>query len=205
MKNFLSQLDWRYAVKAFDPSRKVSDEDLNKILDSIRMTPTSFGLQPYKVMTIQKQDLKDQIQKVSWDQPQVGTCSYLLVFCADTDVDKHIDGYLDIASHGDSEAREKMKGYEEMMRGALDRKTPDEKIFWAQKQIYIALGFAMAACAELQVDSCPMEGFSPADLDKVLELPESLKSTVMLPIGYRDEDPTREKVRFSEEELFEER
>ncbi|MCF7812588.1 NAD(P)H-dependent oxidoreductase [Candidatus Gracilibacteria bacterium] len=198
---FLDHLYWRHATKEFDPKKKVSEKNLQKILEAIRLTPTSFGLQPYHVIVITDQKLKEKIRTLSWDQPQVTTCSYLLVFCARTDSAQRIDQYLEIASEGKSEIREKLVGYEKMMRGSLGKMD----FHWASRQAYIAHGFALAACAELEIDSCPMEGFDPEKLDQLLELPEHFKSIVMLPIGYRKEDPKREKVRFGEEDLFEKR
>jgi nitroreductase len=200
--SFLSNLEWRFATKLFDTNKIVSDQDLQIILDSIRMTPTSFGLQPYHVQIITDQSEKDEIQKLSWNQPQIGTCSHLLVFLARTDVEQRIGDYARIASAGDDSIKEKLKGYLDMMKGALVGKPEEEILLWAVSQANIALGFAMAACAELRIDSCAMGGFDAAKLDVLLDLPEDLSSVVMLPIGYRTEDPKREKVRFGEEDLF---
>lgn len=199
---FLSQLDWRFAAKSFDPSSKVSEQHLQKIKDSIRMAPTSFGLQPFEVKIITDPNLLEKLKPHAWNQEQITSCSHLLVFCARTDVQTLIDRYFIEASGGKSEIREKMKGYEDMMHGALDSRSEADILLWAQKQIYIALGFAMAACAELKVDSCPIEGFVPKEFDTLLDLSKNLRSTVLLPIGSRTEDPRRAKVRVGEEEMF---
>lgn len=199
---FLQNLDWRHATKLFDTHKKVSDNDLATLKKAIAMTPTSFGLEPFHVKIITEQAIKDQIQPVSWNQPQVGTCSHLLVFCARTDVKARIDQYFDIASGGNADVREKMKGYEDMMRGYFADKDEVFVSQWARNQAYISHGFALAALAELQIDSCPMEGFDPTAVDKILDLPGHLKSVVMLPIGYRTEDPHHGKVRFPESDLF---
>ncbi len=198
---FLSQLHWRHATKTFDPEKSISKEDLQKIKDAILLAPTSYGLQPFKVHIITDQEIKNNIQAVAWNQPQVGTCSHLLVFCADPRVEDHIENYLTLASGDTPEGREALKGYEGMLNSFAESTDEAARWAWAKNQVYLAQGFALAACAELNLDSCPMEGFSSEDLDKILELPEYLKSTLLLPIGYRASDP-REKVRKSEEEVF---
>ena len=199
---FLSQLNWRHATKSFDPNKKVSDEDLEKIKDAIQMAPTSFGLQPFHVKIITAPAIRDQIRPVSWDQAQITDSSHLLVFCARTDAMSRIDGYMEIASGGNPEARGKLEMYENLMKGALEPRSPEELKHWADKQTYIAHGFALAACAELKIDSCPIEGFDPAAVDKILGLPENTQSVVLMPIGYRAEEPKHGKVRFPESDLF---
>jgi len=198
---FLSQLHWRHATKSFVPDKKISEADLQKIKDAMRLAPTSYGLQPFQVKIITDQNLKNKIQEVSWNQPQVGSCSHLLVFCADPRVEDHIEKYLELASGGDRAKREKLAGYEDMLRSFAENTDEAARWAWAKNQVYLVQGFALAACAELELDSCPMEGFSAEEVDKILELPAHIKSTLLLPIGYRASEP-RAKVRKSEEELF---
>ncbi|QQS59699.1 NAD(P)H-dependent oxidoreductase [Candidatus Peregrinibacteria bacterium] len=200
--SFFQNLEWRNATKHFS-SEKVSEENLQKILHSIHLSPSSFGLQPYHVHVVKDDDTKAKILPHAWNQPQVTECSHILVFSGRTDIaPNRIDAFFEIMSGGKPEIREKMKDYEAMMRGFFTGKTEEDIRSWADRQTYIALGFAMAECAELQIDSCPMEGFVSAEVDKILGISSPLKSVVMLPIGYRAEDPTRPKVRFLEEELF---
>lgn len=200
--SFLTQLEWRHATKAFDPDKKVSESDLEELKDAIQMAPTSFGLQPLHVKIIASDDIKLRIKPHAWDQAQITDCSHLLVFCVRTDVIDRIDQYFEIATGGNQKVREKMKGYEELMRGALAPRSHADLENWAIRQVYIAHGFALAACAELEIDSCPIEGFVPAEVDKILELPEPIKSVVLMPIGYRAEEPSHGKVRFPEDDLF---
>ena len=197
--SFLSNLEWRYAAKKFDPTQKVSDDNLTKIEEAIRLTPTSFGMQPYHFYIVTNQEKKDAIQAASWNQAQVGTCSHLIVMCARNDLIAVKDEYFDAMSGGDTEVRAKLAGFEEMVAGFIPHASPE----WAKKQTYIALGFALSACAELQIDSCPMEGFDAAAVGKILELPSNLEVAVILPIGYRavDEHP-RPKFRFAKEKIF---
>jgi nitroreductase len=202
--SFLSNLSWRYATKKFDTSRKVSDTDLNQILEAIRLTPTSFGLQPYHFYVISNQDIQDKIQAVAWNQAQVGTASHLIVFTARTDLAQNKEEFFSLISGGNPEVRAMLKGYEDMVDGFVAGKpTPESVLPWSAKQAYIAQGFALAALAELQIDSCAMEGFDPVAVGEILGLPESQKAVVMLPIGYRDaSESPRPKVRFTKESLF---
>src|SRR3989338_6035683 len=200
--SFLSQLEWRFATKKFDPSKRVSSENLEKILTAIRMDPSSYGLQPYHVLVITNPELRIKLREKSFGQPQVTDASHLLVFCTRTDGMERIDRYVELASGGDSDKAESLQGYAEIMRNDVGKKSPEQFKSWADRQTYIALGFALAACAELEIDSTPMEGFEPKAFDDLLKLPDYLKTVVLLPIGYRAEDPTRNKIRFSKEALF---
>lgn len=202
--SFLSNLNWRYATKKFDISRKVSPENLDKILEAIRLTPTSYGLQPYHFYVVTNQEIKDKIQAVAWNQSQVGTASHLIVFTARTDLIENKEEYFAFMSGGNPEVRASLKGFEDMMNGFIEGKSdPKDILAWTARQTYIAHGFALAACAELEIDSCPMEGFDPSAIERILELPESQKVVLMLPIGYRDaSESQRPKVRFAKETLF---
>lgn len=202
--SFLSQLDWRYATKNFDTTRTVSDVDLDSILEAIRMTPTSFGLQPYHFYVVTNQDIKDQIQAVAWNQPQIGSCSHLIVFAARTDFSTNNEEYFTLMTGGNPEVRAQMKGFEDMLTGFGTAKSEADYLTWASKQVYIAQGFALAAAAELQIDSCAMEGADFAAVGQILGLSSTEKALVMLPIGYRAEGeaPRGPKVRFSREALF---
>lgn len=197
--SFLSNLNWRYATKRFDTAKKVSHEDLEKILEAIRLTPTSFGLQPYHFFVVTNQEIKDKIQAVSWNQPQVGTCSHLIVFCARNDLNELKEEFFQGLSGGNPEVRQQLATYEQMVTNFLPNSSPE----WAKKQAYIAQWFALAACAELQIDSCPIEGFDAQEVSKILSLGNDLTPALLLPIGYRDatENP-RPKFRFSWEKIF---
>lgn len=199
---FLQNLNWRHATKAFDPNKTVSDEDLARLKEAIQMAPTSFGLQPFHVKVITDPALRAKIRPVAWDQAQITDSSHLLVFCARTDVLDRINEYFEIATGGNADTRAAMKGYEDLMVGSLSPRSVEDIRHWADKQTYIAHGFALAACAEMQIDSCPIEGFDPAAVDEILELPDHLHSVVMMPIGYRAEEPKHGKVRYPESDLF---
>lgn len=200
--NFLSSLEWRNAQKSFDPNKKVEDKNIEKILYAIRMAPSSYGLQPYHIHVVTNAELKLKLKEKAFGQAQVSDASHFVVFLSRLDLDDRIDKYFDISSGENAESREKMKPYEDMMKSFSAGKTEEQIKNWADRQTYIALGFAMVACAELGIDSCPMEGFSPTDFDTILELPSNMKSVVSLAIGYRKEDPSFPKMRFPDEDLF---
>lgn len=166
--SFLSHLSWRYAVKSFDSSKKVSDLDLEKILEAIRMTPTSFGLQPYHFYVVSNQEVQDKIQSASWNQPQLGSASHVILMAVRTDLKKNKEEYFDLMSSGNAEVRAHLKGFEDVMDGFIGAKSEADLLVWASKQVYIAQGFALAACAELEIDSCPMEGFDPVKVGEIL-------------------------------------
>src|SRR6185295_18463282 len=172
MASFLQNLSWRYATKSFLPEKRVTPKNLEKILTAIQLAPTSFGLEPFHIVVVTSPELRKKIEAAAWNQAQIMSCSYLLVFCARTDISPtRIDHYFEIASDNKPEKRVVLARQEEMMRGSMQG-MPAEKIAdWSARQAYIALGFGLAACAELQIDSCPMEGFSGPEVDKILELP----------------------------------
>ncbi len=199
--SFLSNLEWRYAAKKFDATKKVSDTDLEKITEAIRLTPTSFGMQPYHFYIVTNQEKKDAIQAASWNQPQVGTCSHLIVMCARNDFVALKDEYFsDLLNSSPVSEHSRILAYKTLIE---EKRTHYFTLEWAKKQVYIAHGFALAACAELQIDSCPMEGFDAAAVAKILDVPSHLDVAVMLPIGYRAIDEhARPKFRFTKEKLF---
>ena len=203
MKNtFLSQLNWRHATKKFDTAKKVDQPTLDKILESIKMAPTSLGLQPFHVYIVTDQKIKDKIKDKSYFQSQVAEASHLLVFCSRIDAVNRVDEYVKLVTDGKLVEKIKLKPMETMMKGYMSGKSSEIIKSWSDEQVYIALGFALAACAELSVDSCPIGGFNPQAVDKILGLPDNMKSTVLLPIGYRAEDPKKKKIRFDNNDLF---
>jgi nitroreductase len=202
MPDFLNQLEWRSAEKHFDPAKPVDDSTLDKVLEATKMAPSSFGIQPYHVYIVSNPEVKVQLRAAAYDQAQFTDAPYLLVFATRTDLTSRIDDYFELATGGNAEARAAMKGYEDMMRGMVGGMPEAAQKPWADRQTYIALGFAMAAAAELELASCPMEGFDTAKFDEILELPAHMKSVVTLSLGYSDGTKGHGKVRFTEGDLF---
>jgi nitroreductase len=204
--SFISQLNWRYATKIFDANKKVSAENFSKILEAIKLAPTSFGLQTFHVVNVIDAGKRAELKLLAWNQPQVTDASHFLVFCARNDIKQRIESFFELATGGDENLKTAMASYKEMMLGFEANLPEEHKIPWATRQAYIALGFAMAACAELEIDSCPMEGFDPNGFKAALGLPENITPVVCLPIGYRSENDTvRPKVRFDLSDLVSEK
>ncbi len=185
----LEQLNWRYATKKMDPAKSVPQEKVDQIVEAIRLTPTSSGLQPYELLVITNKDIKEKIQALAWGQSQVVDCSHLIVFAAwDDYTAERINGSFDytIAERGVG-TNERTEAYRKNMLANYPPRGPDVNFVHTAKQTYIALGIAMVAAAELGVDATPMEGFDPDALDALLGLrAKGLRSVTILPLGYRD-------------------
>lgn len=192
---FLEHLDWRRAEKHFDPNYQLPQETLDKILHAAKMAPTSFGLQPFHIYAVSNSEVKAQLKEKGFHQPQFTDASVILVFTVLENLEQRTENYL--------EKIQAPEQFAEMLRGFISQ-LPNEhaRRAWAARQAYIALGFALAAAAELQVDSCPMEGFDNAGFDEVLKLPADQKSVVVLSLGKRVEEPARPKFRFPDNDLF---
>ena len=199
----LNALHWRYATKQFDPSRKVSDEYLNTIFEAIHLAPTSAGLQPFQVIAVADPALRAAMHKAAREQGQVLTASHVLVFCARTDTNDRVNRLLNHLERIGTPS-EKIKLLRKRSRlGNLFMALTFSKKSWTARQAYIALGFALLTAAQLGIDSCPMEGFHPGRLTKVLGLPKGLFPVALLALGYRStNDTVRPKYRIPQEELI---
>ena len=204
----LDNLNWRYATKKMDPSKKVNPKHIEEIKEAARLAASSYGLQPYKVLDIQDSELRSKLRPLCWNQSQITDASHVLVFCNYIDVrEEDIDTMMRLKAEKSGLDLEKVKGYGSFVKGKLKEKSREEMFHWTAKQAYIALGNALMACAELKIDSTPMEGFEADKVNELLGLnKENLNACVLLAIGYRsDEDVNQHatKVRRSAEELFE--
>lgn len=203
--SFLKNLEWRFATKKFANNKTVSEKDLQQILKAIRYTPTSLGLQPYHIYVVKNNDLKTQLKPIANNQDQIDTCAYLLVFCAINTKDLMLDRvnhYVKMTAEKQGQEISALANLQTFRQASINKKTDQDLESWITKQAYIALGFAMAAAAELKIDSCPMEGFNNNEMDKALNLPAGQSSKVLLAIGHRQNNPEHPKIRFSEEDLF---
>jgi len=203
----IEHLQWRYATKKFDPTLKVSEEAIEQLKKVIQLSATSYGLQAFKVLIITDPAIKQQLQAASWNQSQVVDASHLIVFCNCTEVtNEQIDTFIHLKSGVQKIPLEALHGYGKFMKSKLGALTADEINDWTSKQTYIALGKLMVACAELKIDTCPMEGFEPAKYDEILGLTQqNLTASVVAAIGYRSEEDKTQfapKVRKAMEELF---
>ena len=208
MSNFIKDANWRYATKKFDSTKKVSDNDLNTLKEAIRLSASSYGLQPYKVLIIENPETKALLQPASWGQSQVVDASYVIVFAIETNFgNKNIDKYINNLIETRGIPSESIQGYSDFMKMKINDLTEEQKNIWTAKQTYLALGNLLNAAAELKIDVTPMEGFVPDQYDEILGLKEKgLHATLVACVGYRhDEDDTQHyaKVRKPKSELFE--
>lgn len=207
----LSALEWRYACKVFDPTRIIPAETWSTLEQSLVLTPSSFGLQPWKFLVIQDKALREELVPHAWNQRQVADCSHLVVITvpkavSEDLIDANIRRMIEVRG-GTPEA---LAGFRNMVVGfrtGLEAKGGLEQ--WAKLQAYIALGQFMLAAAMHEVDTCPMEGFIPAKFDEILGLEkEGLTAAVLCPAGYRSADDryaTLPKVRFEAADVIEHR
>ena len=203
----LDRLKWRYATKAMNGT-KVEQEKIDNIIEAISLAPTSSGLQPFEIIVIKNQELKEKIRAISWDQSVITDCSHLFVFVAwDTYTEDRINRMFDLTNTIRGTKNEGWENYRQMLLSNYPHRSAEENFNHAAKQAYIAFSQAITAAAFEGVDSTPVEGFDPSALDIILNLKEKgLRSCVMLPVGYRDTKNdwlvNLKKVRKSKEDLL---
>ena len=207
MNTFIENQNWRYATKKFDPTKKISADDLNTLKEAIRLSSSSYGLQPYQIIIVENPELRARIQPASWGQSQVVDASHLIVFANETAVsEEKIEHYLDLICQKRNLPTGSMKGYGDYMKSVLLKLSPEEFKIWTSKQTYLALGNLLNAAAELKIDTTPMEGFVPDQVNEILGLDKlGLNASLLATIGYRHQEDSNQfnaKVRKSNEELF---
>lgn len=187
MSDVLSLLSWRYATKNMDAAKTVPDDKLEHILEAIRLSASSSGLQPYQVLVVTDPAIKEQIKPFAWNQSQVTDCSHLLVFAAwDNYTEERINMMFDLVNEQRGFKNEGWEAYRQKLLAFYPQRSAEENFEHAARQAYIGLGSALIAAAEVQVDSTPMEGFEPAKVDEILNLSAmGLRSVLLLPLGYR--------------------
>lgn len=194
MKNMdlIKQLNWRYATKKFDASKKLSPEQLNIILEATNLAASSYGLQPYQILVIENPEIRQLLKEAAFGQTQVTDASQVIVFAAKTNLNSaDVDAYLELISKVRNLDIADLGEYSTMMKGSLANLNEEQKTIWAGKQTYIALGHLLTACAISHIDACPMEGFNHEAFDNILGLKEkNLTSMVMATIGFRSEKDT---------------
>ena len=207
MSNFINDANWRYATKKFDSTKKLSNEDLETLKEAIRLTASSYGLQPYKVFIIENPEIRAKIQPAAWGQSQIVDASQLIVFANATNFgEAEIDAYIKNMSETRGIPVESVQGYGDFMKSKITALSVEERSNWTAKQTYLALGNLLNAAAELKIDVTPMEGFEPTAVNEILGLEKlGLNASLLATIGYRHEDDATQhyaKVRKSNEELF---
>jgi nitroreductase/dihydropteridine reductase len=187
MPTLIEKLQWRYATKKMDASKAVPQEKVDRILEAVRLTATSSGLQPYEVLVVNDPAVRAQIREHAWNQAQVTEGSHLLVFAAwDNYTVERINEMFDLVNAQRGIKNEGWENYRQMLLNTYPKRSAEVNHQHAARQAYIGLGTALIAAAEEQVDATPMEGFDPAKVDAILGLAErGLRSVLILPLGYR--------------------
>ena len=203
----IENLNWRYATKKFDASKKIANKDLEILKEAVRLSASSYGLQPYQVVLVENEDLREQIKAAAWNQAQITEASDVLIFANITNVGaKEISDYIENMAAIREIPTTNLTGFENMMNKVMTAFSSEEKEVWSAKQTYIALGTLLSAAADLKIDATPMEGFDRNAVDNILQLTEKgLSATLIVTLGYRhDADTTQHlrKVRKPNEELF---
>ena len=189
----------RYATKLFD-GRQIPKESEERLLKMVRYSASSFNVQPWKIIIITDKTLKEKLKHATLNQAQITSCSHLLVFCANLNINKHIDMVYQLKVESGISPKD-AQNYTDRIKEFEKKRTKEQKLAWAQRQIYIALSNALNGAKSLGLDSCPMEGFDAEEYSKILELPEDIVPTVLCTIGYAaDKQP--QKLRFKESEIF---
>jgi nitroreductase len=207
-EQLLAQLNWRYATKQFDPEQKISPTDWATLQETLVLTPSSFGVQPWRFIVVNDPVLREKLVSASWNQRQVVDASHLVVFAVQKNFgEKEIEANVDLMAQVRGIPRESLTPLRDMMHGSLVAgMDADTRRNWATHQVYIALGNLLTSAALLGIDACPMEGFVRAQYDAILDLDKhGLSAVVVCPLGYRastDKYSAYKKVRFPKEELI---
>ncbi len=188
--NIIEQLQWRYATKKFDETKKLSKEKINLLKEAFNLTATSYGLQPLKLVVVSNAEIIQKLMPISYNQAQIGSASHILILCTETLVDSaYIKNYFDLVEKTRNTPREILSSFEEYLITSFSEKTLEDIETWAAKQVYLVMGSLLTVCAMAEIDSCPIEGFEPEKYDEFLNLSKKgLRSVLVLEVGYRAED-----------------
>jgi nitroreductase/dihydropteridine reductase len=205
--SLVEKLNWRYATKKFDHTKKLSAEQLDSLLSAVQLAPSSMGLQPYRVLVIEDAEIREQLREAAFGQQQVTQASQLIIFAAETNLNEEFGKkYIDLIAETRQVGRENLAGFEMAVVNTINGKGEDEKIVWGHKQAYIGLGVLLSAAADMGIDACPMEGFQAGKFDEILGLKDKgLTTSVIATIGFRAEDDAfsqLKKVRRPKSEFF---
>jgi len=201
-QQLLTQLNWRYATKQFDSERKISPQVWATLEESLVLSPSSFGLQPWKFVVVRDQSAREKLVAASWGQRQVVDASHLVVFTIKQNLnEQNIDDYLNRIAEVRGVTRDSLAGYRDMMVGSIIKgRDEGARKHWASNQTYLALGNFLTSAALLGIDACPMEGIEPLQYDNILGLnSQGLSTVVVATAGYRatsDKYAAAKKVRF---------
>ena len=188
--NILDSLKWRYAVKKFDTNKNLSEIQIETLKEAFNLTATSYGLQPLKLVIIKNKKIQEKLVPFSWNQQQILQASHLLVICVkDNYTTKEVENYFNLVQKIRNTPDEVINPFKKFLTAEIAKKTQEELYVSNKNQAYIALGNLLTVCASQEIDSCPMEGFTPDKYDEILDLTKNnLKSVLVLPVGFRASD-----------------
>lgn len=207
MKNIIDALNWRYAVQEFDKEKKLSSDKLSILLEALRLSPSSYGIQPWKFIVVANPSIREKLREAAFGQPKVTDASHLLILAIRKNIDDAlVDFYIQTAAETRGVSAENLKGYSEIIKRFLQSKSAEERKEWASRQVYIALGTLLTTAALEEIDAGPMEGFDPKKVDEILGLEKmGLESRVLVAVGYRspnDKSAKAPKVRFARKDTI---
>ena len=205
--SLVKSFEWRYATKKYNTAKKIDPAVLEELTETVRLAPSSFGLQPYKFLLIEDKAKLEEISRAAHGQPQITTGAHVMVLAVETDIDeKTVSNYIDKAAVARQTERKNLEPREQFVNTVLSKLDYNQRIVWAEKQAFLAVGVFVSAAAEAGIDASPMEGFDNNAVDAILGLKEkNLTSALLFVIGYRsdeDEFATIPKVRKSKTEIF---
>ncbi|WP_298950679.1 NAD(P)H-dependent oxidoreductase [uncultured Nonlabens sp.] len=204
--NSVESLQWRYATKKFDSSKKISTEQLEILAKAFNLTATSYGLQPCKMVVVTDQKVKEEMVAHSYGQLQVKDASAVLILCTTVVDQRFIEDYFTLVKQVRNTSADVLNPFKDFLIDSFSKKDKAEIELWAKNQAYLILGNLLTVCAHEQMDSCPMEGFVPEKMDELLDLKsKGLKSVLLLPVGYRSNDDFMaqlKKVRKPQDEMI---
>jgi len=188
--NIIDSLKWRYAVKKFDTNKDLSEIQIETLKEAFNLTATSYGLQPLKLVIIKNKKIQEKLVPFSWNQQQILQASHLLVICVkDNYTTKEVENYFNLVQKIRNTPDEVINPFKKFLTAEIAKKTQEELYVSNKNQAYIALGNLLTVCALQEIDSCPMEGFTPDKYDEILDLTKNnLKSVLVLPVGFRASD-----------------
>lgn len=207
MENIKEALNWRYATKKFDVNKKIDNETLESLLEVLRLSPSSYGLQPWKFIVVNNKEMREKIKALAYGQTQITDASDMIIFANKKNIDEAlVSEYMNFIAKENGIPVANLDGFKNMINGSFMGKSSGELRGWAACQVYLAAGNLLTSCAVSGIDACPMEGFDKAGVDKLLGLSDlGLECRAIVTMGYRsieDEDATKKKIRFPKEEVF---
>jgi nitroreductase len=207
MKDIIKALNWRYATKKFDLEKKIDQNVFEDIIEVLRLSPSSYGLQPWKFIVVNNKETKNKISLAAYGQPQITDASHIIIFSNKKNIDaKLVDDYMQFVSKEKGIDIENLQGFKDMINGSFSDKTSEELRAWATSQLYLSVGNLLTSCAIFGIDACPMEGFDKLKVNDILGLNAlELESKVIVALGYRasdDKSASSKKIRFAKEDVF---